>query len=319
MAKEFERIARLRALFRGAPSDVVALGIGDDAAILHVGTRPRVWTVDSAVDGVHFSQAFMSLEDIGYRAFMAAASDVAAMGGHAVCALSAWVLPQDFSEKDFDALAKGLSLAADLCQCPIVGGNLARGRELSLTTSVLGECNASPARRSGARVGDTLFVTGPVGAAALGLKALQQGKASDPSLVASAKRFLRPRARLDIADAIGGRARACIDISDGLVQDLMHLCESSEVSAKLEIEAIPLVPGMAAGAQLLGEDLYALVLGGGEDYELLFAANAARVPRELATPIGSIEAGPARVRVLDQHGVELPLPAGFDHFRSSAP
>ncbi len=166
-------------------------------------------------------------------------------------------------------------------------------------------------------MGDTLFVTGPIGGAALGLRALQQGKATDPSLVPSVKRFLRPRARLDIAEAIGGRARACIDISDGLVQDLMHLCESSNVAAKLDFSAIPLVNSMAQGAQLLGEELSTLVLGGGEDYELLFAANAARVPRELATPIGSIEDGPPCVRVVGSDGSELALPAGFDHFRSA--
>lgn len=317
MAKEFERIARLRALFRGAPSDVVALGIGDDAAILHVGSRPRVWTVDSAVEEVHFSRAFMSLEDIGYRAFMAAASDVAAMGGHAVCALSSLILPSDFDDASFDALAKGLSLAADLCHCPIVGGNLARGRELSLTTSVLGECNSTPSRRSGARVGDAVFVTGPVGAAALGLHALKASNGALPGFAAYTKRFLRPTARLDVADAIGGRARACIDISDGLVQDLLHLCESSQVAAKLDFAAIPLLDGTAQAAQLLGVDLHEVVLGGGEDYELLFVASAARVPRELATPIGVIEAGPPRVSVLDAHGQPLPLPAGFDHFRSA--
>src|SRR4051812_47670231 len=120
MATEFERIARLSKLFQHAPTDRVALGIGDDAAVLNPSSRLSVWTVDSAVEGVHFSRAFMGLEDIGYRAFMAAASDVAAMGGRAVSALCAWVLSKDLTEPEFDQLALGVARAAELCGCPIV-------------------------------------------------------------------------------------------------------------------------------------------------------------------------------------------------------
>src|SRR4051812_38149858 len=125
MATEFERIARLKELFRHAPSDRVALGIGDDAAVLNPTARLSVWTVDSAVEGVHFSRAFMGLEDIGYRAFMAAASDIAAMGGRAVSALCAWILSKEVSEEEFDRLALGVAEAAELCGCAVVGGNLA--------------------------------------------------------------------------------------------------------------------------------------------------------------------------------------------------
>ena len=315
MATEFERIARLKELFRQGPNDRVVLGIGDDAAVLAACSRPTVWTVDSAVDGVHFSRAFMGLEDIGYRAFMAAASDVAAMGARAVSALCAWVLSSDLSEEEFDRLAMGMAAAAELCGCRIVGGNLARGRELSLTTTVLGECHGPLALRSGARVGDTLFVTGTLGGAALGLRALMAGRGAEPVFAASLGRFLRPRARLDVAEAIAGRARACIDLSDGLVQDAMHLCESSGVAARIDLAAIPQPNGLAEGAAALGESVAALLLAGGEDYELLFAANPARVPPELATPIGRIESGPPRVTVLGPDGVPLPLPEGFDHFR----
>ena len=176
MATEFDRIARLSQAFRSAPNDRVALGIGDDAAVLNSNARPTVWTIDSAVEGVHFSRTFMGLADIGYRAFMAAASDVAAMGGRAVGALCAWVLPADLSEADFDELSSGVARAAELCNCPVIGGNLARGSELSLTTTVLGESPGPLALRSGARPGDALFVSGPVGAAALGLSALRAGR-----------------------------------------------------------------------------------------------------------------------------------------------
>lgn len=315
MPTEFERIARLKELFRHAPSDRVALGIGDDAAVLNPTPRLSVWTVDAAVEGVHFSRAFMGLEDIGYRAFMAAASDVAAMGGRAVSALCSWILSKELAEEDFDRLASGVARAAERCGCAIVGGNLARGNDLSLTTTVLGECHGPLALRGGARPGDTLFVTGTLGGAALGLRALAGGRGKEPLFAASVERFLRPQARLDVGETIAARARACIDLSDGLVQDAAHLCESSGVAAVLELSAIPRPTGLAEGAAALGASLETLLLAGGEDYELLFAANSARVPAELATPIGRLESGPARVTVLGQDGTPVPLPPGFDHFR----
>jgi len=315
MSTEFARIQRLMTVFQREPSERVALGIGDDAAVLKPSGRNSVWTVDAAVEGVHFSRAFMALPDIGYRAFMAAASDVAAMGARAVGALCAWVLPRAFSDAEFEALARGVASAADACGCAIIGGNLARGAELSLTTTLLGECHGPLALRAGARAGDTLFVTGSVGGAALGLSALRAQRAQEAEFAAPIARFLRPRARLDVAETVAARAHACIDISDGLVQDLRHLCEASGVSAVLELGAIPRLPAMAELAASLGESADALLLAGGEDYELLFAANRARVPPELATAIGRIEAGSPDVRVLDADGRLVTSAAGFDHFR----
>jgi thiamine-monophosphate kinase len=315
MATEFERIARLSKLFRFPPGDRVTIGIGDDAAVLSPGTRPGIWTIDTAVEGVHFSRAFMGLEDVGYRAFMAAASDIAAMGARAVGALCAWVLPADLSEADFDVLASGVAQAAESCNCPVIGGNLARGRELSLTTTVYGESHGPIALRAGARAGDTVYVTGTVGGAALGLRVLEAQRAHEPAFAASVQKFLRPRARLDLAETVASRAHACIDVSDGLVQDLRHLCESSNVSAVVELARLPHVEGLHHAAESLGVSAEELLLAGGEDYELLFAANPARISAELATPIGRFEAGPPQVTVRGLDGQSRALPSGFDHFR----
>lgn len=310
MASEFERIDRLRARFASTPvSPAVQLGIGDDAAVLAPSSLPQVWTVDTAEEDVHFSRAFMALEAIGYRAFMAAASDLAAMGAQAVAALSALVLPPTLSEAELDALAEGLARAADTCACPIVGGNLTRGQALSLTTTVLGAC-ASPLRRSGARPGDGVFVTGPVGGAALGLRAL---KAGVDGFDAEKARFLAPRARLDLSAQLGLYASACIDISDGLAQDLGHLCRASGVRAEISLECLPLLDGFAENAAQLSLDPWELALAGGEDYELVFTASTA-VPPELGTRIGRIERGPPEVR-LSHAGAPFALPRGFDHFR----
>lgn len=309
MSSEFARIALLEASLKQA-SNEVALGIGDDCAVLNPSAYPRVWTVDAMVEGVHFTRALMTLEQAAYRAFMAAASDLAAMGAAPVAALSALTLPSAFSDDELRLLASGLARAAQLCACPIVGGNLARAEELTLTTSVLGECRGPVITRQGARPGDGVFVTGPVGGSALGLRALQAGY-SDARFEAAISCFRAPRARLDLAAQVAAIASAAIDISDGLAQDLDHVCRASGVGIELDAASIPRLPGFAAAAQVLGVDPLALALSGGEDYELAFTAPAA--PRELATRIGTVVAG-TRVCARDAQGRELVLAPGFDHF-----
>lgn len=290
------------------------VGIGDDCAVLSPVSFPQVWTVDTAVENVHFSRAFMSYRQIAYRAFMAAASDIAAMGGSATAALSALCLPRAFSDGELDELLAGTAAAADLLQVVVAGGNLARANELSLCTTVLGECKAKVLRRDSARVGDGVFVTGTLGGAALGLSALQAGETFDGSYADSIARFLEPRARLDLAESVARVASSAIDVSDGLLQDLRHVCASSRVGATLHAEAFPVLTGFAALARERGHDPHTLVLGGGEDYELLFTAAPGSVPAGLATQIGVITVQ-QELRVLDANGHELPLVSGFDHFR----
>ena len=157
---EFTAIAQLEATFR-TPSSQVELGIGDDAAVLKSAGR-SVWTVDSAVEHVHFERAWLSCADIGFRSFQAAASDISAMGGAPFAALSSVIFPSDFSAAELNQLARGQRAAARALGCAIVGGNLARGAELSVTTTVLGRVKR-PLLRSGARVGDELWLCGELG------------------------------------------------------------------------------------------------------------------------------------------------------------
>lgn len=314
MSSEFSRIRRLEARFR-TESEAVLLAIGDDCAVLAPSVHPRVWTVDSAVAGVHFTPQLMSLEEVGYRAFMAAASDVAAMGGRAIAALSALILPRELDDEQLDQLTRGLARAAAECSCPIVGGNLSRGGELSLTTSVLGECPRGVLTRAGARVGDGLYVSGTLGGAALGLRALQRG-ADQSRFQAAISRFRAPRARLDLALELATLASAAIDLSDGLQQDLGHLCAASGVGARVELRALPLLPEAEGAARELGCDAYTLAVTGGEDYELLFTA-AASLPPTLATRIGTIVEAGAGVSFVDAEGRPVALRGGFDHFAES--
>jgi len=311
---EFSKIARIEAILRRECREV-SLSMGDDCAVLRPTDKPRVWTVDSAIAGVHFSRDFMSLDHIAQRAFAAAASDVAAMGGRAVAALSALTLPCTFTDDELTELVTGLARASDRFACPIVGGNLARGSELSLTTTVLGECPVRVLTRSGAQLGDGVFVTGTVGGAALGLRALSAQRGQEAVFLPAIEQFLTPAARLDVALEVAGLASAAIDVSDGLLQDLEHLCRASRLGARIEAALLPLLAGFVDAAEGLQLDPFALALEGGEDYQLLFTAPRELVPAGLATWIGSVVAESEGVRVFERAGTERATGRGFDHFR----
>lgn len=302
---EFALIAELRAILsRDDPR--VSLGIGDDAAILAPLARGAVVSVDALVEGVHFDRRWLSFEDVGWRAHAAALSDLAAMGASPRAGLLSLVLPSALEDEAVLAIARGAAEAGDAFGAPIVGGNLSRGSELSVTTTVIGEAPPRPLRRDGARVGDGVFVTGTVGAAALGLALLAAGEEDREGASSFVARWRRPRPRFDVAPGLSGVATSAADVSDGLAADLGHICEVSGVAAVIECARLPLEAGHAALAASLGRDGDLLALAGGEDYELVLTAPPGARP-EAATYIGSVVAGEG-VRVLDRDGAELALP-----------
>src|SRR5450755_181055 len=227
---EFAAIAELTRIFEGAKkhgtrrnAGDVELGIGDDAAVLRHSGR-LVWTVDTAVEHVHFERAWLTLADLGWRSFNAAASDLCAMAGRPLCALSSVIFPAHFSKRDLAQLARGQRDAARALGCRIVGGNLSRGAELSVTTTLIGSA-ARPLLRSGAQPGDALWLCGEVGLAAAGLRLLLQSKRKNATRAGqnALKAFRRPNAQLAFGLALTRRAHAAIDISDGLAGDAAHL------------------------------------------------------------------------------------------------
>lgn len=317
MTTEHQRIARIKGLL--APThptgaQAIEVGIGDDCAVLAEARGSRVWTIDSAVEHVHFRRDRMPLDAIGYRAFMAAASDLAAMGAHATAALTALTLPQSLTDLELDTLVAGIARAANTCACPIVGGNLARGGELSITTTVLGAPDAKALLRSAGRAGDALFVTGPIGGAALGMHALFAGV--EHSFAPFVAAFLAPRARVDIAGDLARVASSAIDLSDGLLQDASHLSSASELTAVIELVRIPRLAGFDDAARTLKHDATATLVAGGEDYEVLFSAPHDADVQAWATRIGHFERGASEVRLLDVNGTRVHVASpGFDHFR----
>ena len=237
-------------------------GIGDDAAVVAI-SDSLVTSVDVVVEGVHGDFSFSSLKDFGWRAVGAALSDLAAMGVLPVGLLSSVVTP---SLDRFEELGAGILAAATAYSCPILGGDLSGGPVWSVSITVLGETGGRPVvHRSGARPGDHLVLTGPLGAAARGLELLQRGvtRHDAPADDATAiERHLRPIPRLD-AGVAARRAgvHAMCDVSDGLGIDLDRLMHASGTGVALE--DVPVFPG-ATEEQ---------AVGGGDDYELLIATD----------------------------------------------
>lgn len=315
---ERERIARLATIFgdsgAGRAAHRVRVGIGDDAAVLD-GVPHRdppealIWTIDEQVEGTHFRLEFASFEDIGWRSFMAAASDLAAMGAAPWCALGALVLPRALSDDAFEAIARGQRAASDAVGAPIVGGNLARGPVLSLTTTLLGTC-ARPVERRGAAPGDGLWMAGPVGLAAAGLRALLGGRRDEPALVHAVEAWQRPVARMAAGRALGPVAHAAVDVSDGLAGDAGHLAAASGVALVLDEEALCADVFLQEAATALGLPALELALYGGEDYALVAASPA---PIDGFRRIGEVVAGQG-VSVRGANGTYAVPMRGFDHF-----
>ena len=284
---EFELIRRF--FSRPADSPAVVAGVGDDGAVLRpTQGRELVTVIDTMVAGTHFPPA-MSAGDIGYRAVAVNLSDVAAMGAE-----PRWMtLALTLVEADADwlaAFADGVYEAAAEWGVALVGGDTTKGDQLVVSVQMSGDLASGTALyRSGARDGDTIYVTGTVGDAAAGLRLLAEG-ADDHVL---ARRFARPTARVGTGMALAGIANAAIDLSDGLVADLSKILEASGVGAELDLQRLPLSKQLV---ETVGrEQALRDAMGGGDDYELCFTLPAAMLPRAIAadvTAIGRISAEP---------------------------
>ncbi len=315
MRDEFSKIEWLKTRFElDAEPGGVVVGIGDDAAVFDFGGRPTVITVDTQVEGVHFRTDLISSRDLGRRAMVAAASDVWAMAAMPSAATIALTLPADLSEQDFHELIEGLAGAARLTGARVIGGNLSRGQALSVTTTVFGLPIERPVTRDGARRGDSVYVTGTLGAAALGFAILDAERPSIERAEQFIDRWRRPPINGHAAKTLAAVATAAVDVSDGCLQDLEHLCKASGVGATLYADTVPTAPGHVIAADALSLDARELALAGGEDYELLFTAPASSGAEAVATRIGEIIDGNV-IEVLDANGQAVDLRrSGFRHF-----
>jgi thiamine-monophosphate kinase len=319
---EIDTVRALERLFGGPAARRAAIvGIGDDAAVLAKGRGSLVWTVDTSVEDIHFRRQWLSMAEIGARAFHAAVSDIAAMGARPAAALSNLVLPVSMTPALVLQLAKGQASAARQLRCPIIGGNLSRGGELVVTTTVVGYAK-TPILRSGARVGDELWLIGNIGLARAGLLVLSQRargrrgsrKREERSVARCIEAWKGPRALVREGLRLARSAHSAIDVSDGLTTDAGHLAAGSGV--RIVIEAAPLgaaLPrSLAHAGRAIGADPLELALYGGEDYALLATGLARSRPRG-AKRIGRVEKG--RGVFLERDGALRRIHGGFDHFK----
>ncbi len=302
---EFGLIDRLDAIVRHPPNPRLILGIGDDAAAWEPEPDTiTVATTDCLIEGVHFDLATTSWTDLGWKAMAENLSDVAAMGCRPRYALIGMALPGDRPTEDAEALYRGVAECGAEYECVIVGGDTVASPIVSLHVTVVGESEpvqgGSPLlRRSSAQPGDSIAVTGPLGGSAAGLRLLKQGarpeargvggtrshelggepKGPAPTGTIRASRLveahLRPRPRVAAGLAlVEAGVRCSIDISDGLLADLEHICERSSVGAEIDLPRIPIHPDAVAE---FGAEAESLALNGGEDYELIAVGSGARV------------------------------------------
>ncbi len=283
----------------GSPAERrITLGIGDDGAIWQPSRSHRcVITTDFLVEGEHFTRETMTPNDAGWRAMMANASDLAAMGARPLLATVALGFPSDVSVDEIYDLYRGLVAAGRAVKLSIVGGDLSRAPVITVAIAAVGEVRPSNAKtRDGGRCGDVIAVTGRLGAARAGLAVSKQA-----SLITGANRevalraFRRPQARCDEGRflAASQNVDAMMDCSDGLSTDLDRLCTASELGAVLE--RVPVAPAAEQLAHEIGEDPERFALAGGEDFELLvavrpraFARIAARFAKRFGRPLERI-------------------------------
>jgi thiamine-monophosphate kinase len=298
------------------------VGLGDDAAAWRSEVPIELATVDAMVQGVHFNLDITSWQELGWKSLAINLSDIAAMGGTPRYALVALGLPADTRVEDVSHLYEGMIDLARQTGTAIAGGNISRSPVVSVTITVLG---GSPEGRvllrSSARPGDTIAVTGHPGSAAAGLEMLLKHLRLDaPSEQYLRQAFLRPMPRLDEGRAlVKAGVKTTIDISDGLLADLRHICEASQVSARVDVDKLPIHPAVLEG---FGDKARELALAGGEDYELLFTAGADVVKRlsaELDCPVTAIgritTGGPGKISLVDARGKPVAIKEyGWSHF-----
>jgi len=322
---EDDLISKLQAIVSQAAPSALLVGIGDDAAVWQPSRSHRsVITTDALVEGVHFTSDAMSAADVGHRALASNLSDVAAMGAKPVLATIAFGVGPGADEAWILECYRGIAALAERAQCAIAGGDIVRAPAITIAITIVGEVRPSNLKtRAGMLPGDTIAVTGPLGASRAGLAVAVEHPelADDPAAAEALRAFRTPEPRLAEGRwlAASRNVRALMDTSDGLSTDLARLARASKCGAT--IESIPVAAAASAIAGRAGANAEQWALDGGEDFELLVAVAArafshlagrfhARFGRPLLrVGVATAEAG---VRLADGTAVSS---AGWDHLR----
>lgn len=311
---------------KGAKSGVL-LGIADDAALLRpAGYKAWVITVDAFIEGVHFWCDRHPPDSVGYKALVRATSDIAAMGAAPRFFLLTLALPGSRTGAWLDGMLKGMGEAARLLKLRLVGGDTTQARTVAMSLTVIAESTDTILTRAGAKPGDLVYVSGPLGRAQLGLEVVRKGLERDRRWHALVEAHLHPRIRTALGQWLARQhlASAMMDISDGLSSDLARLCKASRVGARIYADRIPRdqIPiELAKRLKRPSADTLDAALHGGDDYELLFTVPKQRSGKLKDAPgfsdfrtIGEICSGRG-ISLLSADGARELQPLGWDSFR----
>jgi len=323
---EFGLIRRIR---KGINSSDPALiqGIGDDVAVIEVGTEVLLVTTDILIEGIHFDLSWMDPYPLGRKSLAVNLSDIASMGGIPKYFLISIGLPKNIPISFISSFYRGLKQEANRFRVECIGGDTSLSQKLIINICLLGEGGKRNLLfRKGAKVGDDLYVSGRLGDSALGLKILQE-KTKIKGSEGLIKKHLSPSPRVELGQAIAQYhlATAMIDVSDGLLIDTSHLLEESRVGARIWEGRIPLSRPYRKWARFFSKDPFRFALSGGEDYELLFTTPLTvreKIPalaRSLKVPItriGEILAKNEGLHLISKDGEDYsPSRLGFEHFK----
>ena len=327
---EFGLIDRIHAR-AGKSSYPVVIGIGDDASVLDVGPKNQaVTTTDMLVEGIHFLRDSIDPFDLGFKSHAVNISDIAAMGAVPVQSFLSFGLPADMDVETIDIFMNGFLEAGQ--GVPLSGGDTVSSPQgWLISVTVIGIAPSGRVlRRDAAEPGDSIWLCGPVGDSAAGLSILlgKSRKVSDSGAQFLIKRHNRPLPQLRMGRILleGGISRCAIDVSDGLLQDLGHICESSQTGAQLELESIPLSDPIKELASANDVDPYSWALRGGEDYSLIFTvkpdmekklASVLEKEEMEAVSIGKIVPGKGIQVFKDGTEIDTGPVGGFNHFRNA--
>ena len=301
-------IARLRDLFHTSFQTQVQVGIGDDAAVIKSSNNKLVATVDMAVEDIHFSKKWSTPFQIGAKLTTANLADIFAMGAVPKYLLVAAGINELNNSKTVTELAKGIRSVADRFEVTVIGGDLSKSEKMTLSITALGELSAQPILRSGARVGDLIYLSSLTGLSAAGLAILNR-ELDRPRYVVEA--HLNPK--LVAPDKLIKVATSMCDVSDGLATDAAHLSYASNVNFNLSKDLISQAADFKDLAELakeLNEDVFDWILTGGEDHFFLATVDKENESNELGIQIGSVGKGEGKL-LLD--GVEVKK-SGYQHF-----
>lgn len=300
-----------------APKDVT--GIGDDCAVMPSGNGELLFSTDLLMEGVHFLRDESSAEDIGWKAAAVNLSDIAAMGGTPVATFLSIALPKDAQGGWAERFIEGYAQISRLYDVPLLGGDTTSSlRDIAVNVGILGRCpSGKRAMRSGAKPGETIYVTGHLGDSAGGLQAILKGIDRNDMVQTLIAHHKRPVPRVNEGRALmdSGKVGAMMDISDGIASDLRHIMKASGVGAVVRLDRLPCSRQLLDVCKEHGWDIYELATSGGEDFELLLTGpegleNELDIP---LYPIGHITSGNELKWTIDNEEADQEF-IGYKHF-----